>query len=168
MNIEAIKIINKKRKLNALEDETEYYISKLNEGIVTLYYYKGNVLHRNDGPAIDGANKIYYQNGAVHRTDGPAVVYANGLESWYYQNQVHRSDGPAVEHKGSDGSESFVDYYLFGYRLQPKVYYNIIKRINQVQTRYRKRYYKRYNNIINTKLTEDVSNYIFIKYLLNI
>jgi len=42
-------------------------------------------LHREDGPAIEGANggKEWWLHGGLHREDGPAVEYATGRKGWY-------------------------------------------------------------------------------------
>jgi hypothetical protein len=57
------------------------------------------LLHREDGPAYEGANNIrmWYQNGQLHREDGPAIEWLDGTRSWYLNGQRHRTDGPAVE-----------------------------------------------------------------------
>lgn len=55
------------------------------------YYYSDKemtVLHREDGPAYDGATgtKHWYINNNLHRIDGPAIEYANGSVEWYLNN----------------------------------------------------------------------------------
>ena len=51
----------------------------------TKIYYKDDVFHREDGPAVihlDGAMS-YWIDGKRHRKDGPAVIYPTGtLEYW--------------------------------------------------------------------------------------
>lgn len=59
------------------------------------FYYKNGrvasdrayeeVLHREDGPAIEWADggKSWLVNGKLHREDGPAVVYSKGLKEWW-------------------------------------------------------------------------------------
>ena len=46
---------------------------------------RGNILHREDGPAIITANnnKYWFLNGQRHRTDGPASEYVSGTKHWY-------------------------------------------------------------------------------------
>ena len=63
------------------------------------YYNSAELLHRDDGPAIERANgtKYWYQNGKWHRTDGPAIEYADGCNIWYQNGDLHRTDGPAIE-----------------------------------------------------------------------
>ena len=43
-------------------------------------------------------NKRYYINNVLHREDGPAVEYASGTKHWYKNGKIHREDGPAIEH----------------------------------------------------------------------
>ena len=57
-------------------------------------------LHREDGPAYEGADdgyKAWYLNGQRHREDGPAVEYADGPKFWFLNDQLHREGGPAYE-----------------------------------------------------------------------
>ena len=52
-------------------------------------YYVNNVLHREDGPAVEYANgnKGWYKNGKLHREDGPSIEYIYGDKRWYYQGE---------------------------------------------------------------------------------
>ena len=52
-------------------------------------WYKDNLLHREDGPAIERHNgsKHWYINNERHRLDGPAIEYANGSKYWYYHDK---------------------------------------------------------------------------------
>ena len=65
----------------------------------TIYWYKDDILHREDGPAIEGADgsKRWYLHGDLHRLDGPAIETAGGSKHWYVNDLLHRLDGPAVE-----------------------------------------------------------------------
>ena len=65
----------------------------------TTKYWKGLVLHREDGPAIEylDGSKSYYYEGVLHRVDGPAVEYSDGHKEWFINGKRHREDGPAVE-----------------------------------------------------------------------
>jgi hypothetical protein len=68
-------------------------------------WYKDDLLHRTDGPALvcsDGYEAWYFE-GQLHRTDGPAIIHSDGSKLWYFENRIHRTDGPAVIN--SDGSE---------------------------------------------------------------
>jgi len=53
------------------------------------YWYKDDLLHREDGPAIEETNgdKFWYIEGKIHRADGPAIEYINGIKFWYYQGK---------------------------------------------------------------------------------
>ena len=74
-------------------------------------YYKNNMLHREDGPAVEraGGSQEWYLDGKRHRTDGPAVENADGSREWYLDGKYHRVDGPAIER--ADGSKY---WYLNG------------------------------------------------------
>ena len=65
----------------------------------TKEWYLNGILHRTDGPAIEGSNglKVWYLNGERHRTDGPAIEYPNGTKEWRLNGFLHRNDGPAIE-----------------------------------------------------------------------
>jgi hypothetical protein len=71
--------------------------------IVNVYgdkrWYKYNLLHRTDGPAVMCSNgdKYWFIEGKLHRIDGPAVIhYDNSYKAWYFEDQLHRTDGPAI------------------------------------------------------------------------
>ena len=70
-------------------------------------WYLNGEPHREDGPAIEGANgfKSWWLNGKRHREDGPAVEWAYGTKFWYLNDQLHREDGPAIE--WTNGSKSW-------------------------------------------------------------
>jgi len=55
------------------------------------YYYVNNVLHREDGPAVEWHDgyKAWYVNGKRHREDGPAVERPNGNKDWYLNNKFY-------------------------------------------------------------------------------
>ena len=66
-------------------------------------WFKGNVIHREDGPAYEGVNglKVWYFDGLLHRDNGPA--YESGKhKAWYHHNERHRLDGPAIEFENGD------------------------------------------------------------------
>ena len=101
----------------------------------TKKWYKNNMIHRVDGPAIiipPGLNelqsptlrfhsinrpaversdetKLWYLNNELHREDGPAVEKSNGTKIWYQNDALHRVDGPALEH-----SNGYKEWYLNG------------------------------------------------------
>ena len=57
----------------------------------TKYYYiKGtNILHREDGPALEYADgsKIWYKKGKRHRLDGPAMEYSSGVKRYWIEGK---------------------------------------------------------------------------------
>jgi hypothetical protein len=73
----------------------------------SIKYYRGNKLHREDGPAIEWANgtKEWFRNGQYHREDGPAFIQSDGTTFWLRNGQLHREDGPAIE--WADGNKEW-------------------------------------------------------------
>jgi hypothetical protein len=69
------------------------------------YWFLNGKLHREDGPAYEGANgnKSWWLNGKYHREDGPAVEFANGDKVWYLngkevtEEEHKRQTSPVVE-----------------------------------------------------------------------
>jgi hypothetical protein len=41
--------------------------------------------------------RYWYLGDYLHREDGPAVLYVNGDYCWYLHGEFHRTDGPAIE-----------------------------------------------------------------------
>jgi hypothetical protein len=79
---------------------------KINENGDKFYHSdrEMEILHREDGPAIEYADgsKAWWLNGNRHREDGPAIEDANGFKAWWLNGKRHREDGPAIEwHDGS-------------------------------------------------------------------
>ena len=64
--------------------------SKINK----KYYNEKDLLHREDGPAVEYANgdKVWYKNGLRHRKDGPAVEYNNKDKEWYLNGKCYGDD----------------------------------------------------------------------------
>jgi hypothetical protein len=54
-------------------------------------------------------DKKYYLNNLLHREDGPAIEYADGWKEWYQHGKLHRSDGPAIERP-----DGFKTWYFHG------------------------------------------------------
>ena len=54
-------------------------------------YYVNNVLHREDGPAVENVNgnKYWYKNGKRHREDGPAIEWVDGDKDWYLNGKYY-------------------------------------------------------------------------------
>ena len=91
----------------------------------TRHWYKGGrssgtlkiddnrILHRLDGPAVEGSNgdRLWFKDGEFHREDGPAIIYANGDKHWYIDGKLHREGGAASEY--TDGAR----YYYMHYEL---------------------------------------------------
>ena len=68
------------------------------------YWYLHGKLHREDGPAYEGANgdKSWFLNDKLHREDGPAIERADGYKFWCLNGKLHREDGPAIEWANGD------------------------------------------------------------------
>ncbi len=45
----------------------------------------------------NNGTKYWYLGNKLHREDGPAVEFIVGEKYWYLNNQLHREDGPAIE-----------------------------------------------------------------------
>ncbi len=89
----------------------------------TVLYYKNDLLHREDGPAMVTKDKtqVWYKNGNVHSyNNNPAIITQDGFKAWYDTGIRHRSDGPAIINP--DGTLSF--YYL-GYFAAEKEVFNL-------------------------------------------
>lgn len=67
----------------------------------TVEYRLNEVLHREDGPAVEypDGRKDWYLNGRKHRVGGPAVE-SSDYRMWYLNGKLHREDGPAMEYDG--------------------------------------------------------------------
>jgi len=79
------------------------------------FWYKNNLLHREDGPAIEYADgsKEWYIEDKLHRVDGPAVEHLDGSEEWYFEDKLHRVDGPALKY--ADGKKY---WYYYGEEIE--------------------------------------------------
>jgi len=57
----------------------------IEDSIGNKYWYLGDNLHREDGPAIEFVNggKEWWINGKRHREDGPAIEWAYGGHEWW-------------------------------------------------------------------------------------
>lgn len=93
----------------------EYDIETDYLGDKRYYKKRTNILHREDGPAIESSMyDSWYINGKRHREDGPAVKYSNGDMTWYINGKYHRMDGPAVDWLHSK------EWWVDGKRLSPE------------------------------------------------
>jgi len=72
------------------------------------------------GYLTDGFVK-YYKGYLVHREDGPALIMDNAKQ-WFFMGERHRLDGPAIEF--NDGG---VAYFIFGIRYKKSEFDNITK-----------------------------------------
>jgi hypothetical protein len=104
---EKYKIIYCKDDYYSEFDNEDFYYTNIGA------YYKGYLIHKKDGPAINYINlkKEWWLDGKRHREDGPAKEYINGSEEWWLNSKRHRKDGPAIKYK--DGSE---EWWLNGKR----------------------------------------------------
>lgn len=78
--------------IDEILDEVEKELKTLRilkSGIAT-YYYKGNILHRIYGPAMEfnSGERRWYQNNRLHREDGPAVECPNGKKEWWCEGSL--------------------------------------------------------------------------------
>ena len=69
------------------------YDIKINE-YGTKSYFVNNVLHRENGPAVEYEDryKAWYKNGLRHRQDGPAIEYPSGAKRWYLNGKFYGID----------------------------------------------------------------------------
>lgn len=85
------------------------------EGDEIVIWYKNDVTHREDGPAVEFPNdgyKAWYFNGELHRVGGLVVMHANGDKDWYFHGIQHREDGPAFE-----ASNGYREWWINGEEL---------------------------------------------------
>lgn len=72
-----------------IEGGIEYTVVEKFNG-TARWWYKGDKLHRELGPAIECPNGDvwWYYEGLIHRLDGPAVSDRNGETlGWYYKDE---------------------------------------------------------------------------------
>jgi hypothetical protein len=72
-----------------------------------------------NGYLTDGFTK-YYKGYLLHREDGPALINGD-LKQWYYMGERHREYGPAIEWPNGEKS-----YFIKGIRYTKKEFYNIM------------------------------------------
>lgn len=63
-------------------------------------WYKDDMLHREDGPAVELADgfKMWYKNGLRHREDGPAAEWPDGTQEWYIDGEYLNENDSRVIH----------------------------------------------------------------------
>ena len=99
----------------------EYKVIIENNGTKSYYKPNTNILHNEDGPAVEESNgaKYWYINGKHHREDGPAIEYSNSTKYWYINDKLHNENGPAIEY--SNGTKY---WYINGKRLTESEFNN--------------------------------------------
>jgi hypothetical protein len=107
----------------------------------TKAWFLNDVLHREDGPAIEYINgtKKWWFNGKLHREDGPAIEWGDGDKEWWVNGKQHREDGPAIEDTDGDKKWYFngklhredgpaviydceTEYWICGYEMSEKTF----------------------------------------------
>jgi len=63
----------------------------------------------------------YYKGYLIHKEDGPAIEYYSGWQEWYLNGKLHREDGPAVKY-----NDKGKEWHLNGERYTEEEYFNII------------------------------------------
>jgi hypothetical protein len=69
-------------------------------------------------------DKCYYRGYVMHRDDGPAIEWGDGSKSWYFEGNRHRENGPAIEWDNGDKG-----WWLKGERCTEEEYWKIINLI---------------------------------------
>ena len=86
------------------------------KGVLRHYLAGTDMLHREDGPAIEGRTHIsFFQFGVPHREgDEPAMMTPNGTRLYYVEGKLHR-DGknPAVIYANGN-----VEYWEHGVQIE--------------------------------------------------
>lgn len=72
----------------------QQYRVTVNNGSIYWHKIGTDLLHREDGPAIESAsgNKFWYFEGKLHRVDGPAIEWANGIKLWYIEGKEYTEE----------------------------------------------------------------------------
>lgn len=80
-------LLSKRHIPSRTKDGLSIYDQKTKE----TAYYKQGLLHRDDGPAVEGINKVWFVNGKRHREDGPAVDTPT-YKAWYQDEILIREE----------------------------------------------------------------------------
>lgn len=69
----------------------------------TKMWYKNDLLHREDGPAIEymDGTKHWCKDGKYHRNNGPAIEYSSGTKEWH-------QDGLLISVQYSNGLQFWI------------------------------------------------------------
>lgn len=64
----------------------------------TIEFFLGDVLHRDDGPAVitGEGDSHWFSHGVRHRLDAPAIIAADGQIEYWNRGVLDRKDGPAL------------------------------------------------------------------------
>ena len=83
------KIVYCKDNYNKKFDNGEGYYN-----IGVPHYYKGYLIHKEDGPAIihNSGNKEWYIEGRRHRINRSAIEFSNGTKSWFLNGIKYSED----------------------------------------------------------------------------
>ena len=54
-------------------------------------------------------DRYWYQDDLLHREDGPAIEYSNGDKEWIVNNEFHRLEGPAIINISDGTTEWYID-----------------------------------------------------------
>ena len=73
----------------------------------------------NNPTVYPDGTKVYFRNEVYHREDGPAIIYNNDCKLWYKNGKLHREDGPAIEWLNNQKY-----YYLEGVEYNETYYYD--------------------------------------------
>ena len=65
----------------------------------------------------DEGTKMWYKGDKLHREDGPAKVYLNGYMYWYFEDELHNLNGPAII-----CPDGHIEWYVHGRRIIPSRY----------------------------------------------
>lgn len=81
-----------------------------------IAWYKGERLHRDNGPAVvyPNGSQYYYQYGMKHREDGPAVIRSDGHMSWYLNGVFVSKESFDLEMSRKRNEESIKNIDVFG------------------------------------------------------
>ena len=79
--------------------------------------------------------KFYYKDDMFHNEDGPAIIYTNGILEYWINDKLHREDGPAVIYPDGEVeywiNDEFKDVYRPGFGcFNPKSREEALERLN--------------------------------------
>jgi len=69
----------------------------------------------------DTSGKQYFRGCLVHREDGPAIDHTDGYKAWCLNGKSHREDGPVIEN-----IDGYKEWWLNGRRYSEEKYYKIV------------------------------------------